>query len=494
MNLLITTTIAGLAWWPQGRHDAANTGRAYGHGDLVYCVPSIAECRLTVTGPRCPMGMAAGDVDGDGQTEIVFVGGRVWMGQGGPYPMNLGVYGYDGSTITEEQLIPLPLGANGGCSPALADMDGNPGWGDPDAIYHTGTQGYLNAHRLRATAPIRSFNLQASVLSSSPAVADLDNDGDHDVVVCVSDIWGNGVIKAVDLMPIVPTLLWQYPADNEAPIYSTPAIGDVDNDGRNEVVVIDGWGKLYLLEGSNGNLIMSTELVSQSPPKELAGFASPVLANLDNRADLEIIAITAVPNGTGGTVTLYALDHSGSILWQNSMTVNGWWESTKLPDGIPHWASPAVGDLNNDGYDDVVVAVNDPNGYDKLYAFNGRTGASLFSPLSYGPVEPTMGGYVIPGIALGDVGGDPTTLEIVLCTYSHPNLHIISNTGEELFVQNIPDVMGNTYCPPMLADVDDDGRLEVVWAAGKPGGDYLFVFDGGDPMVVPTIIRSQLVK
>ena len=479
MNILITATVAGLAWWAQARHDAAHTGRAYGHGDLVNYDPRIVSCNLDCTGPRCPMGMAAGDVDGDGQTEIVFVGGRIYMGGGGPYPMHLGVYGYNGSTITQEHLI--PLGPDGGCSPALVDMNLDRFWGDPDAIYHTGTEGWLWAYRLRNPLPIKSFDLMAPVLSSSPAVADLDNDGDHDVVVCVSDLWGNGVIKAVDLMS--EALLWQYHANNDAPIYSTPAIGDVNNDGKNEVVVIDGWGKLYLLNGSNGSVIMSKELVSQPSPVDLAGFASPVLANLDEHPDLEIIAITAVPNGTGGTVTLYAIDQSGSILWQYSMTVNGWWNSIDLPDGIPHWASPAVGDLNNDGYNDVVVAVNDPNGYDKVYALDIKNKTPLFDPLIYGPTEPSMGGYVIPGLALGDVDGNTTTLEIVLCTSSsYPYLHIISNTGQELRILSMPDVISTAYCPPMLADVDDDGRLEVVWAAGKSDGDYLFVFDGGDPI------------
>ncbi|MEO0211071.1 MAG: hypothetical protein ABIN66_04350, partial [candidate division WOR-3 bacterium] len=77
MNTLITTLIAGLAWWPQGRHDAANTGRIYGHGKMVLpniaCIPLDPYNQISI---ESRYGATVGDVDGDGKNEIIVVAGN----------------------------------------------------------------------------------------------------------------------------------------------------------------------------------------------------------------------------------------------------------------------------------------------------------------------------------------------------------------------------------------------------------------------------------
>src|SRR3954470_21969093 len=69
---------------------------------------------------------------------------------------------------------------------------------------------------------------------ASPVIGDVNNDGSNDVVVAGQD----GNVYAYDANGATPPGHW--PGQATSAVNSTPAIGDVDGDGKNEVVVGTG--------------------------------------------------------------------------------------------------------------------------------------------------------------------------------------------------------------------------------------------------------------
>ena len=152
------------------------------------------------------------DLDGDQDLEIII----------GDNNGNIHILHYDGSLMnsfeTDSQI-------NGGVS--IADIDGN---GSMELLF-TGIDGLLHAWD-----PIS--NVEASgwpIDIGSPGVyeaitMDMDSDGDHEIM-CVTGV------NEIHLYHHDGTQYDNFPYVSQHMIYSTPAIGDIDNDGDYEIIV-----------------------------------------------------------------------------------------------------------------------------------------------------------------------------------------------------------------------------------------------------------------
>jgi hypothetical protein len=409
----------------------------------------------------CP---ALGDVDGDGTMEMAFQcpDGYVDVldsdgGSYGPWPLDSG----DWSECPAEVQS----------SPALADLDSD---GDLDiiSVLPTGcdARDALTGNSIMdwpwfnddPIAPANFFS------QSSPAVFDVDSDGDPEVVICRHLTPTTGLNVTVYMLDNDASFEWgQILPEGSAEgtsVVSTPAFGDVDGDGEIEVVVATA--EFYpALGGQGGGRYIGHvyTLSSQSGAIEDESavscnrfWASPVVVDIDGDEALEVIIGTS-DRPQEAVFVLNGADLSAEQILES-------------PGGeIRHPA--AIGDLDGDGGLDFVVSSADH----KLYAWSG----SDYQPLEGFPVE--LDGTV-PGCPLMlDIDVD-YELEVVVAT-NGGNLYGINPDGTVCCGFPVSLGHGGNLA---AGDIDADNHLELL--VSNRNDSAVMVYDLGDgsyPIAAP---------
>ncbi len=241
----------------------------------------------------------------------------------------------------------------------------------------------------------------------------------------------------------------------EGRIWSSPAVGDVDNDGLTDIVfgVQRGVENLYVI---NYNPIDSQVAVLPGWPKSLNGgglVSSPVLADINQDGDLEIFA------STFASAHLYAFHHDGSGVYSPT-------------DGLLKTlygaviGTPAIGDLDRDGNQEIISG-------------GGSSTDSLFVWDRYGnylpPFPVTIEECQKYSVVIGDVIGD-SCLEI--CFYagdSSSNVSLVDHYGNVVW-QRVLKANYNELSPA-FGDVNNDGRAEVICSYNDELDAGVIVFD-----------------
>ena len=189
---------------------------------------------------------ALGDLDGDGDLDML-VG--TWNRGVGLY-MNEGTRAQPEFVLEDTTLVRLTRGSNS--TPALTDVDAD---GDLD-LFIGESSGELNFYRNIGTPQAPSFDLVSDRFGemdagrrSFPAFADVDGDGDDDLLLGREE---GGVLlyrregSATDIDPLfVLDSTFTLPLPN----YSTPVLVDIDGDGDLDVFSGGLGGGLTFFEG-----------------------------------------------------------------------------------------------------------------------------------------------------------------------------------------------------------------------------------------------------
>ncbi|MBX7104432.1 MAG: FG-GAP-like repeat-containing protein [Gemmataceae bacterium] len=134
----------------------------------------------------------------------------------------------------------------------------------------------------------------------------------------------------------------------------------------------------------------------------------------------------------------------------------------------------AVGDVNGDGFDDIVTAAGEGGG-PHVRVWSGATRQELFGFFAYAS---TFTGGV--RVAVGDVNGDGKD-DIITSPGpgGGPHVKVFSGaTGQEirsLFAYD-PSFTGGVYVA--AGDVNGDGKADIITGAGPGGGPHVRVFNG----------------
>ena len=271
---------------------------------------------------------------------------------------------------------------------------------------------------------------------SSPALGDIDNDGKLEVVV------GSFDNKIYALNGEDGSLLWSYTTGHN--VDSSPSLGDIDSDGKLEVIMGSWDNKIYALNGEDGTLLWNYQIESA------VDTTSPSLGDIDNDGKLEVV----VGSYDGKIYTLNG--ENGSLLWS-------------FQTGGSVYSSPAIADINNDGRFEVVAGSFD----NKIYALNGEDGSLLWSYKTEGEVRSSP--------ALGDIDNDGK-LEVVVGSYDNK---IYALNGEDGSLLWSYETGYDVDSSPALGDIDNDGKLEVVVGSLDH---KIYALSTGSPVPSPSLL------
>ena len=291
---------------------------------------------------------------------------------------------------------------------------------------------------------------------STPAIGQLDEDSQLEIVVGVE----NGNLFAFNHDGSVVEGHW--PVQLSELIRSSAAIGDINGDGLNEVVVGCFDQKIYAFD-RQGNLLEGWPVTTGGSIT-----SSPTLVNLDSDQDtLEIL----IGSSDG---FLYALDYEGSSIGENWPLRVYQGEGTSSNDID---SSPAVADFNHDGINEIVVGSD--GGFVHFIDADGNelwhvaTGGEVFAS----PAIADLGGDSVPEILIGsDVELESGQRASILLALDRQGNRLDAYTVEYGVAE-----YGETRLrsSPLVVDLDRDGQLEIVQAiyrlADKSGS--VFVYD-----------------
>ena len=179
---------------------------------------------------------AIGNVDGVTGNEIVVVGANT----GKVYALKAKTgTGVQGMTLAYTSAAPLNGGYAFGSGPAIADLDGD---GKAEIIIATGGSGAVYAYSPSSGSTACKYKWSTpggfDYSWSSPVVGDVDNDGKPEIVVFSSD----GVLSVLEVPKAGSgctegTVGWKYTVGNGGPAWFTPALANITGGNGLDIIV-----------------------------------------------------------------------------------------------------------------------------------------------------------------------------------------------------------------------------------------------------------------
>jgi outer membrane protein assembly factor BamB len=272
------------------------------------------------------------DVDGDGKLEVIV-----------PSSCNPKTFCLDGKTGA----VKWVCNTRGSDSPpTIADIDGD----GKTEILHGEFGGYVIC--INAEDGTKAWEIAVdtkSWIQTAPTIVDVNNDGDLDFVV---GTW-NASVKTDNKIYAYRAkdqkLLWTY-AVNDV-MYHGTAVGDLDKDGKQELVVGCYNDTLYCINAENG-----TTNWKYSFGNSFYVGGPALIADLNNDGRCEVVF--------SAWYKMAALTWDGKLFWEYN-----------IPNYKQSFRGAAIADVNNNAFPDVVFGTDGGS----VIGLNGQDGSLIFN-------------------------------------------------------------------------------------------------------------------
>ncbi|MCT8340828.1 T9SS type A sorting domain-containing protein [Flavobacteriaceae bacterium TK19130] len=345
----------------------------------------------------------------------------------------------DGSILWEKDVLgPVLL------PPSVADLDDD---GNPEVIVNTGyptTVGRIYVVEGASGADLSGWplNFNDNWMISAPAIADVDDDGALEIITCERAGSTEGYVHVLRLDGTELNANW--PVQFNATPAFTPSIGDIDNDGTKDIVIATSSTGMYAYD-ANGTLLSGFPLVD---PNVRYSYQSPILVDLDDDETLEIVG-----TNHGDSPGFYVLNHDATYYPGWPIATSGW-----------TYSPPTVVDLEDDGT------------YELFMADRNTSGDGSPLPTIYGL---TPDGMDLPDFPISKYGGNEGVLTIADITNDGIMEILFSSTlvdGDGFGYLHAYSVDGSGEVPgfplrpkgftflngAVVGDVDDDGQMDIT--------------------------------
>ncbi len=425
--------------------------------------------------------------------------------------------------------------------PALHDLDGD---SDLDLIIggYYGLLYYENKGNVTTPNFVKVDTLFVNVnpligSDPKPAFADLDNDGDLDLLVGIGESLLGGPEPGLTLgfRNIGAANSAKFLADNslvtgipDVGLNSYPALADIDGDSDYDLLIGRDGALIHYYKntGTSTQPVWTRETNTFAIVETSTFWKNPTFVDLDYDNDFDLVygqssgilyvyrnnGTATNPlfqyysdyfkviklNGSGGTVSLADYDNDGDYdmlcgMWDgkfyyfrnNGTNLKPIFNpvSTNFSNlTVNSYSSPVFVDFDKDGDFDIISGALDG----KVYLFINNNGSFTANNSIFGFID--VGWMSSPAIA--DIDGDGD-LDLLVAAETGTDYRFYENTGNNVFVQNnslFAGISFPSYSSATLADVDNDWDYDLI--IGRSNG-TLFYYRNDGSALSPLWVRSD---
>jgi outer membrane protein assembly factor BamB len=306
---------------------------------------------------------------------------------------------------------------------AMADIDKD---GKPEIVFSTYmNDGALYALNAEDGSLLWKF-VNGGCNDAAPLIYDVDQDDTLEVILGSSCL-----TKTYCFSGVTGQKKWQATTGGTD---SPPTVGDVDNDGKPEILHGQFNGSVICINGEDGSVAW-TKMVDANASIQ----TSPAILDVDGNGQLDFV------------VANWSYGNQNRIWAFRGDTREQIWMSDIPTDLMYHGVS--FGDIDLDGKPEVAIGSYD----DFVYVLNAEDGSEKWR-FNFGPYC-----YVGGPTVMADINNDGWDEIMAAGWYK---MKAITADGDQLWSYSIPDY-ASCFRGPALSDIDKDDTLDLVFGTSE---------------------------